>query len=397
MIRLPGPLGSSLRLVLRFPLHLVAAGLAAVLSEFLFTLQPLFLRGFIDQAQGGLPRSRLWLFPAFMAAGAVLAYAFDFIAVAIRYRLSTALSRGLKEAYMDAAPAGKEEAARFSLRAGLGGFAELALSLALDFWLAGARLLLILGAMALGQPALAAAAAATMAAGYGLGWLAMRRIGRLSRMLDLLNERIASLALRGPAGTSSALDRFYRLDAARFNLRSASFMVSFFLFRILPVSVLAWYLLGQGPSLGTLASTFLYFSMLQGPYSELARLAQESAVALSESALFGPELERGLARRELFARVPVGLVWNRSGPETLGAIPLSKASDGPAGREFQDDLPPLADCSRDQRLRKEELLARLARVSRKRSVCLVSADPQAGAFAHFILDPGGRLDAALGA
>ncbi len=89
-----------LRLVSAFPLHLIAAFLAALVSEILLTIQPRFLRGFIDQAQAGLGGSELWVFPVFMLGAAVLSYAFEFISVAIGYYLETRLALHLKQVYL---------------------------------------------------------------------------------------------------------------------------------------------------------------------------------------------------------------------------------------------------------------------------------------------------------
>ncbi len=91
------PLKPYVGLVARHPLHLIAAYAAAVIAEVLLTIQPLFLRGFIDGAQSGLSHRELWQFPAFMVAAAGLTYAFDFISVAIRFLLQRRIERGLKE------------------------------------------------------------------------------------------------------------------------------------------------------------------------------------------------------------------------------------------------------------------------------------------------------------
>ena len=121
-----------LRLVGRFPLHLAAAFLAALLAEFLFTIQPAFLKTFINQAQAGAPRGALLVFPAFMVGAAILAYAFDFISVTIRYLLEARLSRLLKEVYVEFSPKDRVEVLQFSLWTGLSHLSRLALSLSVS-------------------------------------------------------------------------------------------------------------------------------------------------------------------------------------------------------------------------------------------------------------------------
>ena len=63
MMRASKPLALSLKLVSGFPLHLLAAFFAAIISDLLMTIQPLFLRVFIDQSQAGVERSKLWWVP----------------------------------------------------------------------------------------------------------------------------------------------------------------------------------------------------------------------------------------------------------------------------------------------------------------------------------------------
>jgi hypothetical protein len=372
-------------LAARHPLHLIAAYAAALIAEVLLTIQPLFLRAFIDGAQAGLRRRELWLFPAFMLAAAALTYAFDFISVAIRFVLQRRIERGLKEVYLDYGGERRADAARFALGPGIGRLSQLSLSLSVDFLLVLSRAALILAFMSLDNPALGGLTFLVLCAGLVANALTTARLGRMSRAAERgMGAVLARARAAGAASAKAGLDRVYRYDLAQFALRSANVAVSFFVFRLLPLSVLAWYLLGRGGSLGSLASTFLYFSMLRGPFSELTALLQDSVVAFSESGLFRGELEAALALESLLTRLPRGLIWERSARRR--GLALSAAAGADAGaREFYDDL---------EGPEKDAALDLLRRRSKSLSLCVYSPDPAVARHAHFVCR-GGELGTVL--
>jgi hypothetical protein len=335
-VRLPGPLRFCLGLVGRFPLHLAAAFLAALISDLLLTIQPMFLRAFIDLSQSGAPKGKLLAFPAFMAGAAVLAYLYDFIAVAIRFALQRRVEDLLKEVYLDFGDKSKPDAVRLSLRVGLAHQAQLAVSLALDFALLFARIALILACMALGQGTLALATLLVLAAGLAAHAWTSARLGRLSRATARMLERAVGLALGGSWLAKERLAHHSELERRGFLLRSVDVLVVFVVFRVMPIGALVWFLFGSGLTLGSLTSTLLYVSMLRLPYLDLIRLLSESLVALRESELFSSGLARGLRMSSLLRSLPFGLIWDRDGP--FGGKPLSSAAADPEARELRDDM-----------------------------------------------------------
>jgi hypothetical protein len=378
MPRLSAPLRFCLGLVGRFPLHVAAALLAALISDLLLTIQPLFLRAFIDLSQASAPRSKLMAFPLFMLGGAALAYLYDFIAVAIRFALQRRVAGLLKDVYLDFADKSRPEVVRLSLRSGLAHLAQLSVSLSLDFALLTARIGLVLGCLALDQGALALATLAVLAASLAASAWTSRRTGRFSRAMARSLERGVELGLRGSPLAKEKVALYAELEQRRFLLRSIDVFVVFVVFRVVPLAALVWYLLGKGLTLGSLTSTFLYFSMLKSPYQDLAALIQESLAAVKESELFSAGLDRGLELYRLLRAAPHGLVWQHGGARA--GRPLSAAAADAGAREVYDDLGGGGDCA----ARKAELLAALARRARAASVCLHSDDPAVRAYAHFV-------------
>lgn len=368
------PLKPYVALAARHPLHLIAAFAAALIAEVLLTIQPLFLRAFIDGAQSGLPHRELWQFPAFMVAAAGLTYAFDFISAAIRFLLQRRIERELKEVYLDFGGERRADNIQHALYSGIGKLAQLSLSLAVDFLLVMSRIALILAFLSLDNPALGLATLLILAASLGVNAATVSRLGRISRAVERAAGSVVARALRGKAGAAKErLGRIYSYDVPQFNLESLNVLLSFGIFRVLPVSALAWYLLGRG-SLGSLASTFLYFSMLRGPFSDLTSLLQRSVVTFTESALFRGELEQGLALNGLFEALPRGMIWERS-PRRRGTPLSAAAAAGEGAREFYDDLNGSA---------KDSALDGLRRRSKERSLCVYSEDPALRRHAHFV-------------
>lgn len=372
------------RLVAAYPLHLAAALLAAVIAEALLTIQPQLLSGFIDSMNGGVPKRALWAFPAFMASAAVLAYAFDFISVAIRYALERGLERELKDVYLEVADKGRAEVVQYSMWSGIGKLSDLALAVTVDFCLVVSRIAIILAFLSFGHPGLGLAALAGVVLGTAATVATTTRLGRISKTIEFGTGRSVSFALASAlASARRALRRVYALDERLFALKSVNVAISFTLFRVLPIGVVAWSLAGAELSLGDLASVFLYVSMLRGPYLDLIALLQESIVSLSESGLFREELERGLALRDSLRSVPVGLVWERSASR-LGS-PLSSSAEA-GSRTYFDDASGEA---------KERLLEALARRARRRSVLVFSEDPALARYAHFVRSPDGGIRTVL--
>jgi hypothetical protein len=379
------PLKPYIGLVARHPLHLIAAYAAAVIAEVLLTIQPLFLRGFIDGAQSGSSHRELWQFPAFMVAAAGLTYAFDFISVAIRFLLQRRIERELKEVYLDFSGERRADNIHYALYSGIAKLAQLSLSLGVDFLLVLSRIALILGFLSLDNPALGLATLLILVASLAVNALTVSRLGRISRTVERSTGSVVARALRGAGGAAKErLGRIYSYDVPQFNLESLNVLLSFCVFRVLPVSVLAWYLLGRG-SLGSLASTFLYFSMLRGPFSELTSLLQKSVVTFTESALFRGELEQGLALNRLFEALPRGMIWERS-PRKRGTPLSAAASAGGNTREFFDDL---------GGAEKAAALDSLRLRSKSFSLCIYSEDSSVARHAHFIHRGGGEASTVL--
>ncbi|MEE8074660.1 MAG: hypothetical protein V3T60_03435 [Candidatus Binatia bacterium] len=384
-----------LRLVSAFPLHLIAAFVAALISEILLTIQPRFLRGFIDQAQAGLGGSELWVFPAFMLGAAVLSYAFEFISVAIGYYLETRLALHLKQVYLKHCRQQRSELVQYSMRSGITALADLALSISLDFLLLLSRLLLILTFLSLENWGLGLATLVTLTLSLGLTLMSTIRIGRIGRVIELSTGKIINATLKGGVSAKDPLERLYAYDQARFSLRSVNYFLFFITFRVLPLSALVWYLFGASISLGSLASTFLFFSMLQSPYLYLIEMLQKSTGAFSESALFRKDLERGLRLDEKLSAAPLGLIWSRTADQS--GEPLSQAGKTTtASQVYYDDMGQIGESSpKEQVARKAEVLRTLLKRSRERSIYLHSLDPLIGRFAHFTEGRKGHLQTVL--
>jgi hypothetical protein len=371
-----------LRFSFAFPLHLAAAFIAAVAAEVLLTMQPMFLRAFIDEARNGMAARELWAFPTFMIVGALLAYTFDFISITIRYLLEQRLSMSLKDAYLEHGPRGRPEVFQLAMSTGISNLALLSLTLSVDVWLVLARIALVLCFLSFENLGLGLGVAAAMTACLGLNVATNLRIGRVSRAIQRVTTRIVALAARsGLPLARTRLGRLYDFDLHRFGLRSANVAFSFIMFKLAPLSVLIAYLLGAQISLGAIASTFLYFSMLSTPYQDLLFLLQTGTVTYSESALYREDVERSLSARDLLERVPVGLIWDRC--SKAGGSPLSALDEqAPPPRELFDDL----DSGSELKARRLRLLAKAAHEG---SICIHGQDEALGRFVHFVSEEGG--------
>jgi ABC-type multidrug transport system fused ATPase/permease subunit len=375
-MRVPKILVATLKIAASFPLHLAAAFLATVISDLLLTVQPMFLRTFIDLSQNHVDVRKLWIFPILMAAAAVLAYAYEFISVAIRYFLKRRIAQLIEEVYIDYGDKQRPEIVRLSLGKGIDHLAELTMSVSVEFLMYATRIGLILACLALDQVKLALATFVILLVSGVVSWITTQRGSRIIRTMELIRSQSITLAMKGSPSAKRHLTRLYELDWVQFLLKALNFFLSFVVFRVLPVSVLALYLFGSGVTLGALTSTFLYFSMLRGPYNELVKLLQESMAALSEASLFADSLEQGLWLHGILDSLPVGLIWSR---ESGGGTPLSAVSEAPPAREYFDDL---GDSPEGAPVKASNLRT-LAERSKSASICVHSQDDLMFRHAHF--------------
>lgn len=388
---------SYLNLIGSSQIYIATALLATVAAEILQLIQPIFIRGFIDYYGSGMsPKSLIW-FPVFMVGVAILAYIFDYISVAIRFLLSQAMDIRMKEIYIGLGQKQEEQGYAFALRAGLANLAKFTLHMGIQNYIHVARLLLILSFICFENLKVGLLSVATLIFSILISLILTKKIGRfsveredmVSRFLNLNRDKQRKQAIE----FADSLDK---QEIGSFNCESLIFVLTFFTFSLLPVSVLLFALFGSEISLGQLASLMLFLSMLRGPYMDFIQFVRECIVYYSDSEIFREDFDRSVKLEMLLRRLPIGLILDPSLLEYGKLLSEADSDSLESNREFYDDLPRLVDPkTKVLNLEKLRVITELVSLAKKQSILIHSGDPYLHQFAHFVQDQFGDLSTTL--
>ena len=132
------------KLVLRNPLYFANATLAALITNFLLTLQPGLLKVFINEAQKGADHNHLLTIIFFMLSALALAFLFDTIQVSTSHYFRLSIEQHLREVHYRFSRNRALEEVGFPIQKGIFGLAQFSLLTSLELLIAIINLAIVI-------------------------------------------------------------------------------------------------------------------------------------------------------------------------------------------------------------------------------------------------------------
>ena len=131
-------------LVLKHPLYFINAYIAAIFTNYLLTLQPGFLKVFINEATKGSLKEHLLVITYFMIGALLLAFIFDTIQVSTSMLFKVSIEKKLRLIHFKYARNRSLKDIGFPIQRGLFGLTEFCLLTSLDFLISVTNISIVL-------------------------------------------------------------------------------------------------------------------------------------------------------------------------------------------------------------------------------------------------------------
>jgi hypothetical protein len=358
----------------------MASFIAAVICSLMMTIQPLYLRTFINQAKQGVSSDHLGVIIIFMVASAGFAYVFDMISVSIRASIRLKLRDELRKVYAKHCRHHNNSQKNLAYRGGLDSLAEIALLSSLDSILILFNLALIVCFMSLESPVMATIACLFfVVSGLAITSLC-KKMGRIGNHFELGNNNIINKDTGNFFESARRIDRRLNFESDNFIISSKLVFLSFFIFRVVPLFILVLFTKELGVTLGSLASIFLYFNLLHGPFKKMTLLLKSILVNFGKTEQFRNGLTAGLNFEAKMGGIPSGLILV---DDCFGGDRISNQN------LFQKDHHSLI--INVENSMSKDLQVQMVEASHRFPIILNSQDPKLQRLCHFKISHDGQL------
>lgn len=296
-------------LVYKKPLYLLNAFLAAILTNYLLTLQPGLLKIFIREATKGEDTEHLFKIAYFMIAALFLAFIFDTIEVTTSMLFRVNIEKKLRLIHYKYSIKRELKDISFPLQQGILGLTKFTLLSSLDLYVSLTNIVIVLYFIFTSDPIIGGIVALIVLILVIFSIPTIRGLGKISKN----NEKLKTSCLQTFSKTdvpsyNDKLIKMQREEVKRFKNDTILVLSNFLIFKITPTIILFSYIYQKSTDFGELASLFLYFGLLFKPYKKLMKIIRHSTLFFTQAELFKDDIEHAIKTDEVLSSIPKGLV-----------------------------------------------------------------------------------------
>jgi len=295
------------RLIYSYPLHFLAAYFAAMICNFLLTLQPGFVRVFINEANRGVEKNHLVFISLFMILAMGLAFIFDTLQVTIALEFKLKVEKSLRYIHQRYCQYHSTRQINLTIQKGIFGLVELTVLSSLELLLVISNIVMISFFMLFEDRNLGLIVFALLFLGVISNLYLTRPLGRIAKFKEILKGRMIKNFQKDESKFSQSIMQLQKFEHKRFLLDTFFVFVSFTIFKLVPSFILITVALYLEKSVGSIASLFLYFNLLHKPFLRLMLITKQVVLYYSQSSLFRDGIEAGLTYESTLHSFPYGL------------------------------------------------------------------------------------------
>lgn len=283
------------RLAFRNPLFFANATIAALITNFLLTLQPGLLKVFINEAQRGADHAHLFNIVAFMLAALALAFLFDTIQVSTSHYFRLSIEQYLREVHYRFSNNRDVEEISFPIQKGIFGLAQFSLLTSLELLIAIINLIIVILFIYFSNTFISLVITSLLIVFALISLIPIKVVGNISKQKE--RDMNDCISIFNTSTRIKYLEQLYKIqshDGKLFLHETLLVFMSFTIFKVLPTLILIYFLKNDPNNIGEMASYFLYFSLLHGPYKKLIKIIKQSSQFFSQAEIFREDIENSL-------------------------------------------------------------------------------------------------------
>ena len=295
-------------LTLSFPLQLFAAFVSGILSTLLLTIQPVFIKTFINESARGVEASHLKALLLFMGLSLALAFIFDTIKVSMETVLKLKIENELRTGFHYFFSGCSKEKYDFAVRRGLFSMANFSFLLSFSLPMALVNIIVILIFIGFESPIMGLVTFLLCLASFFLNYYVSKELGSISKYKEDVKTSMIKTQAQNQQNHNSLVGELQAKEGSRFLWSTLLFLNQYSLFKIVPLVILLVLLSGNDLNSGSIAGLFLYFGLLIRPYQLLSLALQDLLVLYHQNEFIREEARLCMPLKTLQAKVPFGVV-----------------------------------------------------------------------------------------
>jgi len=296
-------------LVLKHPLYFINAYIAAIFTNYLLTLQPGFLKVFINEATKGSLKEHLLVITYFMIGALVLAFIFDTIQVSTSMLFKVSIEKKLRLIHFKYARNRSLKDITFPIQRGIYGLTEFCLLTSLDFLISITNISIVLFFIFSSNPIIGGGVGLLVSVLLIATFPTIKRLGKISKEKEKLKTKcIAEYEGSTTSVYEGHLNEIQSKESKRFKHDTVLVFSSFLIFKLTPAFILFAYIFQKNNDYGELASLFLYFGLLYGPYKKMTSIIRQSTLFFTQAELFKDDIEQAIKIDKILKKIPKGIV-----------------------------------------------------------------------------------------
>jgi ABC-type multidrug transport system fused ATPase/permease subunit len=296
-------------LVLKHPLYFINAYIAAILTNYLLTLQPGFLKVFINEATKGSLKEHLLVITYFMIGALLLAFIFDTIQVSTSMLFKINIEKKLRLIHYRYAKNRSLKDISFPIQRGIFGLTEFCLLTSLDFLISITNIAIVLFFIFSSNPTIGAIVGFLVVTLLLATFPTIKKLGKISKEKEKIKTKcIAEYESSNISSYEKYLNDIQRKESKRFKHDTVLVFSSFLIFKLTPSFILFAYIFQKNNNYGELASLFLYFGLLYGPYKKMTSIIKQSTLFFTQAEIFKDDIEQAIKIDKILKKLPTGVV-----------------------------------------------------------------------------------------
>ena len=296
-------------LALKHPLYFFNAYLAAVLTNYLLTLQPGFLKVFINQGTNGATRDHLLVITFFMMGSLALAFIFDTIEVSTSTLFKVTIEKKLRTLHYKYSKRRDMSDISFPIQRGIFGLTEFTLLTSLDLLISITNLIIVLAFIFNSNQLIGSVAGVLIFTLLFMIFPKIKKLGNISKEKEKIKiDCIENFHQFSEEEYEKNLIKMQKNEASRFSIETLLVFSNFFIFKLTPALILFSFIFEKNSDYGELASLFLYFGLLYQPYKNTTKIIKRATLFFTQAEIFKDDIERAILIDKKIKFLPKGLI-----------------------------------------------------------------------------------------
>ena len=244
-----------------------------------------------------------------MISALALAFIFDTIQVSTSMLFKVNIEKKLRSIHFKYAKNRKLKDITFPIQRGLYGLTEFSLLTSLDLLISLTNIGIVLFFIFSSNPLIGSVVGALVLVLIFATFPAIKKLGEISKEKEKIKSKcLIDYETASLDDYDKNLQLIQQKETSRFTFDTILVFSSFLIFKLTPAFILFAYIFQKNNNYGELASLFLYFGLLYGPYKKLISIIRQSTLFFTQAEIFKDDIERAIKIDKKVKKIPRGII-----------------------------------------------------------------------------------------